>query len=228
MKRRDEETARRCASLLIRWRRETPKLTYKKMADLMEVSPQQFQKYKNAANTPPLSKMRRLAIAIHRSPHELSYLVQDSAQRNTVAEMMPIYGMRMIPVINRVRASFDDLWSADDLGFPPGFAERYIQDMGIEDRAAFGLAVHGSSMKGAGINPGDVVIISPNSEVKPNDIALVLILSTQEATIKRVRFLKGGAVLELIADSEQEDRRQIDTTKEHVKVLRVSYHARRL
>lgn len=57
----------------------------------------------------------------------------------------------------------------------------------------FFLRVSGESMVDAGIMDGDYVAINPDAQVKSGDIAAVLL--GDEATVKRVYFEKGRAIL---------------------------------
>jgi len=57
----------------------------------------------------------------------------------------------------------------------------------------FLLRVKGESMVGAGINPGDYVVVRPASEVENGSIAVVLV-GTDEATVKRFYRENDGSV----------------------------------
>lgn len=54
------------------------------------------------------------------------------------------------------------------------------------DEELFGLRVHGESMNGAGILPGDIVIVRRQTRMKTGDIVVALI--GDEATIKRLHL----------------------------------------
>jgi len=58
----------------------------------------------------------------------------------------------------------------------------------------FLLRVRGDSMTGAGILDGDMVLVRRQPTVRDGEIAAVVI--GDEATVKRVRFVKGGVRLE--------------------------------
>lgn len=63
----------------------------------------------------------------------------------------------------------------------------------------FMLAVKGESMTGAGILPGDLVVVRKQPTVENGEIAAVLV-DESEATVKRVRFKADGRV-ELCPDN---------------------------
>jgi repressor LexA len=66
---------------------------------------------------------------------------------------------------------------------------------GLEDiDDLFLLRVRGDSMTGAGIHDGDLVLVRRRPTVNDGDVAAVVI--GEEATVKRVRFVRGGVRLE--------------------------------
>ncbi len=91
-----------------------------------------------------------------------------------------------VPVLGRVRAG-QPVYATEDI-------EDYIQIdqrlIPLED--GFGLRVEGESMVGAGIMPGDIVIVRPQSTAEPGDIVVALV--GDEATVKRF-FLEDGMVV---------------------------------
>jgi repressor LexA len=68
----------------------------------------------------------------------------------------------------------------------------------------FALEVQGDSMVDAGINDGDVVVIREQDTADDGDIVVALV-EGQEATLKRLRRLRGKVVLEA-ANPAYEDR----------------------
>ena len=64
----------------------------------------------------------------------------------------------------------------------------------FQDDDLFLLRVKGDSMTGAGIHDGDLVLAKRQETVENGEIAVALI--GEEATVKRVRLLKGGIRLE--------------------------------
>jgi len=62
-----------------------------------------------------------------------------------------------------------------------------------EDREYFALRVRGESMKGAGILPGDIVVVQRQATANSGDIVVALV--EDEATIKRLRLRHGKVEL---------------------------------
>jgi repressor LexA len=60
-------------------------------------------------------------------------------------------------------------------------------------RGCFVLRVEGTSMTGAGIFPGDLVIVRPQSSASAGDIIVALL--GDEATVKRLALVEGAPVL---------------------------------
>jgi repressor LexA len=90
-----------------------------------------------------------------------------------------------IPLLGRVQAG--DLTTAveDIEGYLP------VQSRGTGD--LFALTVHGESMSGAGIMPGDIAVVRHQPTANPGDIVVALV--GDEATVKRLRFKDGEVEL---------------------------------
>jgi repressor LexA len=94
----------------------------------------------------------------------------------------------VLPVAGRVSAGQPTL--ADEhveeyVAVPP----RFFGDV----RGCFLLRVEGNSMTGAGIMPGDLVIVRPQAHGAPGDIVVALL--GEEATVKRLSVTEGKPVL---------------------------------
>ena len=96
-----------------------------------------------------------------------------------------------IPLLSKIPGGEPSVWT--DGEYPPGFAEEYISRGDVSDPNAFALIVEGDSMSPR-INSGDIVIISPNSEVTSHSIAAVAI-NDDDRTLKKVIFLNNDKVL---------------------------------
>jgi repressor LexA len=93
-----------------------------------------------------------------------------------------------LPVVGRVSAGrpiLADERTDEHIAVPP----RMFGDI----RGCFVLRVHGTSMTGAGIFPGDLVIVRPQSTAAAGDIVVALL--GEEATVKRLALLEGTPVL---------------------------------
>jgi repressor LexA len=92
---------------------------------------------------------------------------------------------RLIPLLGRVQAG-DPNTAVEDLeGYIP------IQTRHDPDQL-FGLRVRGESMNGAGILPGDIVVVRRQPTANTGDIVVALV-GDGEATVKRLR-LRGKRV----------------------------------
>ncbi|HXV64775.1 MAG TPA: transcriptional repressor LexA [Vicinamibacteria bacterium] len=91
---------------------------------------------------------------------------------------------RLVPILGRVQAG-DFSTAVEDLeGYVP--IEASLTSEGI-----FALRVRGESMSGAGIFPGDLVLVRRQAEARSGDIVVALV--EDEATVKRLR-LRGRRV----------------------------------
>jgi phage repressor protein C with HTH and peptisase S24 domain len=83
---------------------------------------------------------------------------------------LPAVGPRRIPVLGYARAATPGVF--DERGRPNGDAWEQVAFPGIEDPAAFGLEVNGSSMEPS-YRDGDVLIVSPTASVRRGDRVVV-------------------------------------------------------
>jgi repressor LexA len=95
-------------------------------------------------------------------------------------------GATLIPLLGRVPAGSLDTAVEDLEGYLPISSERSAGEL-------FGLRVRGESMTGAGILPGDVVVVRRQPRVESGEIAVALV--GDEATVKRLRVRGGRAEL---------------------------------
>lgn len=94
----------------------------------------------------------------------------------------------VLPLVGRVSAGHPIL--ADErvdgyVAIPP----RLFGDV----RGCFLLRVRGDSMNGAGILPGDVVVVRPQAHAAPGDIVVALL--GEDAAVKRLSLIEGRPVL---------------------------------
>lgn len=100
---------------------------------------------------------------------------------------------RRVPIINRASCG---VWlDQTDLDFPVGVSERYLVT-DVDDPNAFYVEAQGESMTGGRIHPGDMLLVSPNAEVRPGDI--VLAKGAEGVTVKRLRQHDTRIVLEAL------------------------------
>lgn len=98
--------------------------------------------------------------------------------------------IRLVPIVGRVAAgSFS--FAVEDLdGYVPLEATRLGK---LREDPFFALRVRGESMTGAGIFPGDVVLVRRQSNASSGDIVVALV--GDEATVKTLRIDRGRVSL---------------------------------
>jgi repressor LexA len=84
----------------------------------------------------------------------------------------------LVPLLGRVPAGSLDAAVEDLEGYVPVEGARASGEL-------FGLRVRGESMTGAGILPGDIVVVRRQSRAEPGEIVVALV--GDEATVKRLR-----------------------------------------
>lgn len=92
----------------------------------------------------------------------------------------------LVPLLGQVQAG--DLTTAVE--DPEGYVAVQYRDAA---QSLFALRVRGQSMTGAGILPGDVVIVRRQSTADPGDIVVAVV--DDEATVKRLRVRKNRVEL---------------------------------
>ncbi len=103
----------------------------------------------------------------------------------SLPDLAPV-GILNVPVLGRVQAGALSSAVEDHDGYLPVESSR-------EGDELFALRVRGESMTGAGILPGDLVIVRSQSFASPGDIVVALV--EDEATVKRFRVHRGRVEL---------------------------------
>jgi repressor LexA len=98
----------------------------------------------------------------------------------------PTGPLRLVPRLGRVQAGA----LSEAIETPDGYLP--VADVGA-DVELFALTVRGESMTGAGILPGDTVVVRRQETAR--DGAIVVALVGDEATVKRLRLRKGRVEL---------------------------------
>ena len=98
---------------------------------------------------------------------------------------------RVVPIINKVAAGYPA--DFDDLDYPVGIADDYVRCPDLHDPHAFAVRVVGDSMEPKFFE-GDIVVFSPDVEVRNGDDCFVRFTEPHETTFKRVFFEKGNQV----------------------------------
>ncbi len=191
----------------IRRLRESAGIDQGKLAERTGISQSNISRIESGAQSPRTGTLERIATALN---VPLSAIIGE----RTISHAPDRYGMkrvRGVPILNRVKCSFDNLWSADDQGFLPGMADDFAPaPHGLRDPNAFALEADGESMTDAGIQPGDLLVIAPNLAPESGDVVLALFKKEQVATVKRLRLLAGGKRALLISESRAHETREVE------------------
>lgn len=108
---------------------------------------------------------------------------------------------RKVPVLGQVQAGALTAALQEPEGFVFTDRSRYGEEL-------FALRVRGLSMRDAGILPEDLVITRRQETADSGDIVVALV--GDEATVKRLRFKKGGRQVILQAENEDFDSIEVD------------------
>lgn len=99
----------------------------------------------------------------------------------------PLPEIRLVPQLGRVQAG----GPREAIEDPDG----WLAVEGLQsDEELFALTVRGESMTGAGILPGDVVVVRRQDTARDGEIVVALV--RDEATVKRLRLRDGQVVLQ--------------------------------
>ncbi|RMG49244.1 MAG: repressor LexA [Acidobacteria bacterium] len=98
---------------------------------------------------------------------------------------------RLVPLVGRVPAGALAAAIEDPEGYLP------VAAPSSGGRELFALRVRGDSMVGAGILPGDILIVRRQPSADPGDIVVAAVegIADEEATVKRLRLRRGRWVL---------------------------------
>lgn len=169
-----------------RLRREN-KLTQKRLAQILDVAPSAVSAWEIGRNQPLVSKVNQMAQLFG---VKVSDLLGDDYTGNNPT---PIVQTRQIPVLGEIACG------------DPILAEENIEDYitapvnFIPSGTLFYLKAKGNSMNPT-IKNGDLVLVRQQPDVEDGEIAAVLMLETNEATLKRVK--RSGGVVILLPDNK--------------------------
>jgi repressor LexA len=98
---------------------------------------------------------------------------------------------RLVPIINKVAAGYPA--DFNDLDYPVGIADDYIRCPDVHDPNAFAVRVVGDSMEPK-FKEGDIIVFSPEAEVRNGDDCFVRFATPHETTFKRIFFEQNDTV----------------------------------
>ena len=128
-----------------------------------------------------------------------------------------IKSVKVIPVIDMAKATFDDLWHLSDKMASPTIVKEEIGAGGIRDPRAFALEVTNPGMADCGTEPGDYLVLSPRIEPSSGEIGLILLRSGNEILVRRV-FQKDKNLIRLVSDNPVKEERIIDRREKEIKI----------
>ncbi len=141
-------------------------------------------------------KLRNLVKKITQKNPQIAQLLDENSPLSAHTEPMDNFqelstSGKLVPVINNVAAGYPVDY--DDLGYPPGCADDYVRCPDMHDPNAFAVRVVGDSMEPK-YHQGDIVIFSPNAEVRNGDDCFVRLADPHETTFKQVFFDQQGHI----------------------------------
>lgn len=159
-------------------------MTQKDLADFLGVTPKAVSFYELNQREPSTDIILKMAQKFNVSTDYLygrSDIAQLPGYMGTVSEN------KKIPIIGSVKCGTN------------GLAFEYLDGYVSIDESFSGNVVafrcKGDSMKGVGINDGDIAIVRQQDDVESGELAVVVV-NGDEGTLKRVRKFDGGIILE--------------------------------
>lgn len=166
-------------------RRKELGLTLQDIADKVHVARSTIQRYEaGAISQMKMPVIASIAQALLVNPEWLLGKSEDSSPR-LPENISPLPHMGTVPLIGAIACGTPILAEEN--------IEEYV-DLPRHIRADFALTCRGDSMVDAGIKDGDIVYIRQQVQIRPGQIAAVLI--DDEATLKRVYFDSGSVILQ--------------------------------
>ena len=121
--------------------------------------------------------------AVETARGHLETLVREGRLAKRVGFTLPeLPAPKLVPILGRVQAGALSTAVQDLEGYIPVESTHVSQDL-------FALRVNGESMTGAGICPGDLVVVRRQATASSGEIVVALV--EDEATVKRLRIRKG-------------------------------------
>lgn len=152
-------------------------LTQKDIAEIAGVSPQSVSYWESGDRAPKIGSIRKLCDYFHL---DLNAFVDNTSTIKPMlpANSIPYSEMRIAPIVGTIPAGYPALAIQD--------IEGYATIPYHDGSQYFFLRVKGDSMTGAGIHPGDLVLIRQQSCAEDGQIIAARV-DGDEATLKRYR-----------------------------------------
>lgn len=159
-------------------------MTQKELADYLGVTPKAVSFYELNQREPSGDIVVKLSKKFNVT---IDFLYGRTNISQLPGYLGPVIENKKIPIIGSVKCG------------PDGLAFEYIDGYVTVDDTFYGNIVafrcKGDSMKGIGINDGDIAIVRQQDDVECGELAIVIV-NGDEGTLKRVRKFDGGIILE--------------------------------
>lgn len=163
--------------------------TQYEVADAIGISRPRYAHFEQGRAEPDIETLKALARYFGVS---LEYLLNGEEKKaaEDILSGVETEPARLIPVVGVIRGG-DPIYAQEDiLGYLHAPTSAIKNGYNY-----FYLRVIGDSMKGDGIFPGSYVLVRKQEYVEDGDIAVVYIRETEEATVKRIRFIDRRVLL---------------------------------
>ncbi|MCX7780346.1 MAG: XRE family transcriptional regulator [Negativicutes bacterium] len=170
--------------------RENRGLTQTQVAEQLQMSRVNYNRYEKGEREPDNATLARLADFFGIS---VDYLLGRTDTSFTDffpdAILADLSNFVPVPIVGTVKAGPNGLAYAEHLGY------EYVDKEDINGSKHIFLQVKGDSMTGEGILPGDLALVKEQPEVYSGDLAVVIVDGVEpEGRLKRVHF-KGDSIV---------------------------------
>jgi SOS-response transcriptional repressor LexA len=172
----------------IRSAREDRELDQQSLAEKIDIATRTLQRWEKSEQVPDSNYLVRLAKHTGVRAEWLltgeGEMYPTPASRGNVipfrhGSTMPQVALVEIPLLSSVPAGKTAAM------FHPEYVERYVTVDNVRDRSAFALVVKGKSMSPK-IEDGDIVVVSPQQDVRSGDICVVRV--NEEDVLKKIKI----------------------------------------
>ncbi len=189
----------------IRYYRERANMTLEELTKHVGVSRQTLSRYETGViGNIPSDKIEQIAQALHTTPAALMGWEDNKKSPPDIG--MPVGELVELPIVASVAAGYNGLavesFSGETMVVPAYLLRGYAAS---ECRV---FRVNGDSMYPQIIN-GDTVLVHLQSSVDSGDVA-VIVYNSDEATLKRVRYVSGEDWLELVPANPEYQTKRIE------------------
>lgn len=179
-------------------------LTQEDLAKILNTTKQTIYKYETGiVENLPLNRIAQLAHALGTTPAHLTGWEDHTPA--FPADLHDVSSFTRIPIVASVKAGYDGLATEDFDGEYESLPTSELRHPAHEYRV---LCVRGNSMYPQIIS-GDKVLVHLQPSVDSGDIAVVL-YESDEATIKRVRYVSGEDWLDLVPANPEYETKHIE------------------